>query len=177
MTTIQDASADEGWETSSSTSSSDVDNGEHHLAKATPPSKITWPDNEAWYEASTYREVLNLNKAFIRGERKTTVYHYGPLNEETTPLISNILRLHEYGFLTHGGQPYQNDGPCPSDDYVFAETEDACMEWRQRPYLDFLVPCTEVSTTSVLPRCEFERLLSGGNANHRVKLLAYPIPS
>lgn len=111
---------------------------------------MSLPDNQRWYEASTYREVLDLNRAFIRGELKTTVYHGGPLCDETTPLIPNLLSLHDYGILTHAGQPHQDDGPFFTD---YKPPALQWSQWRQRPYLDFLVPRTEVRYTSSLNSC------------------------
>lgn len=53
----------------------------------------------------TYKDLLNVNIKFLKGEIEQTLYHLAPVNEETIPLLDNLIRLNKLGYYTTGGQP------------------------------------------------------------------------
>ncbi len=69
----------------------------------------------------TWQQLLDYNKAFLRGEKKTTFYHASPLVSDQVP--SDLIKLHDLGVFTLDGQG--------------AETTDT---YQQRPYLTCLMP-------------------------------------
>lgn len=88
--------------------------------------------NQAWNEAKTWDDAIELNRAFIRGETRATLYHAGPLAADSVLLQDDLLRMHDYGLLTDNGQ-----GPVDDE---FHNARD-CYQYhkQQRPYCDFLV--------------------------------------
>ena len=107
---------------------------------------------EQWDDApADYSNLPELNRAFIRGELYCTPYNFGPIAEETEPLRSHLLRLHDFGLLTHSSQPFEIgkhfEGPC-----CYFENrplpEEKFSQIRQRLSLDFLIPSALISTSS-----------------------------
>lgn len=64
-----------------------------------------YPNGDPWVSVSNFNELLNTNLLFIEGKIPRTPYHCGPLNDETTPLIESLKKMHSYGMMTTGGQP------------------------------------------------------------------------
>lgn len=58
-----------------------------------------------WQNAANYADTIRLNRSFLCGETRSTVYHCGPVFSETLPLVKGLLRLHDFGILTLEGQP------------------------------------------------------------------------
>ncbi|KAI4271615.1 MAG: hypothetical protein LQ337_005885 [Flavoplaca oasis] len=85
--------------------------------------------SEQWLALHNYQDALNLNQAYIRGEIP------GPLDAETGDLVPGLLRLHEYGLLTHSSQPFK-----PVQREHRNQNGGWWQEWRQRPYITFLAP-------------------------------------
>jgi len=63
------------------------------------------PSEDIYRHIKTYDELLDANIAFIRGEIDETPYHMGKIDDETEPLIDQLVIVNNYGFLTIGGQP------------------------------------------------------------------------
>ena len=45
--------------------------------------------------ARTYEELLKLNVKFLQGKISATPYHHGKIDEETVPLVKNLIALHK----------------------------------------------------------------------------------
>ncbi|KAK4957633.1 hypothetical protein LTR10_005600 [Elasticomyces elasticus] len=91
-----------------------------------------------WRTAKSYADIIKLNCAFLVGEREFSPYDMGPPYAETTPAISTLIRLHDYGILTTNSQPSKTVGPhwkqcicCPKRSW---------FQSRQRALLTFLIP-------------------------------------
>ncbi|KAK5717965.1 hypothetical protein LTR15_008808 [Elasticomyces elasticus] len=91
-----------------------------------------------WRTAKSYAVIIKLNCAFLVGEREFSPYDMGPPYAETTPAISTLIRLHDYGILTTNSQPSKTVGPhwkqcicCPKRSW---------FQSRQRAFLTFLIP-------------------------------------
>ena len=106
-----------------------------------------------------YFKILELNRRFIRGELYCTPYDSSPLDEATNHLRENHLRLHDFGLLTIGIQPFteadclvQGDGwhgRCPDPmPNVFSQR-------RQRPWVEFVL------ATAHIDRQHCQRFISG----------------
>lgn len=100
------------------------------------------PDDHAtlkeWSEAKSYEDLLDLNRAFLRGDREICAYHMGPVYFETMPSLPTLLRLHDFGILTTNSQPSKVSGPeydqcscCPKVSWFWT---------KQRAFLSFLIP-------------------------------------
>lgn len=50
----------------------------------------------------TWADLLEYNKAYLRGEKKATFYHAGPLLVDQVP--EDLIRLHDLGVFTDNGQ-------------------------------------------------------------------------
>ena len=57
-----------------------------------------------WDKIQTIEELFYCNVEFIKGNICGTPYHFGPLNIDSIPLINDLIKLHDYGFLSTGGQ-------------------------------------------------------------------------
>ncbi|KAK5123069.1 hypothetical protein LTR85_003265 [Meristemomyces frigidus] len=91
-----------------------------------------------WYDAKSYEDILNLNRAFLRGESEISPYHMGPIYAETTSSLPTLLRLHDLGILTTNSQPSKVTGP----EY---DQCNCCPKWswfwnKQRAFLSFMMP-------------------------------------
>ena len=97
-----------------------------------------WRDNDLkWQNAADYAAAIHLNRSFLRGETRSTVYHCAPVYSETLPLVKGLLRLHDFGILTFEGQPQLQEKP------ELVEDDDGKTFWygrKQRAYLSFLLP-------------------------------------
>ncbi|KAK4543671.1 hypothetical protein LTR36_005316 [Oleoguttula mirabilis] len=91
-----------------------------------------------WREAKSYKEILALNVAYLRGEREICPYQYGPAYAETTPSLPALIRLHGLGILTQNSQPSGTTGP------EYGQCN-CCPKWswfwtKQRAFLSFMIP-------------------------------------
>jgi hypothetical protein len=84
------------------------------------PAEYTFNNDPAIIDF-TWQQLLDYNKAFLRGEKKTTFYHASPLVSDQVP--SDLIKLHDLGVFTLDGQG--------------AETTDT---YQQRAYLTCLMP-------------------------------------
>lgn len=58
-----------------------------------------------WSSARTFADLVDLNVRFLRGELTETPYHLGPVDDETIPLLSRLVRVNQLGFVSIAGQP------------------------------------------------------------------------
>src|ERR1700761_7066180 len=82
---------------------------------------------QPWARADTYSQVLDLNRRYLQGSLSTSPTYCGPIDEETLPLVSGLLQMHDYGFLTTNSQPS-------------AAENFQGRQWESRGYVQFLVP-------------------------------------
>lgn len=61
--------------------------------------------SDIWFSVNEYKDLVNLNVKFIKGELSQTPYHLGPLDSETLPLVEKLIKMHARGILTLEGQP------------------------------------------------------------------------
>lgn len=113
-----------------------------------------------WSNApADYTKLLNMYRQFIRGELYCTPDHGGPLDPETGPLREGLLRLYDFGFLTMGSQPFEAaKEPVQGGSWYGSCTdpiEGGFSQWRQRAYLDFLLPSAHLDARRI------ETFLSG----------------
>jgi hypothetical protein len=58
-----------------------------------------------WASVSSLSKLKSNMIRYLKGEHPTSPWHFIPLNEETTPLIGNLIKLNDMGFITTQGQP------------------------------------------------------------------------
>ena len=103
--------------------------------------------NTEWFSLGTYAEALKLNRLFIMGLRKASIYYWASLDPESEELIPGLLDLHNYGLLTHDSQHFEGT-------QFTARTGGAYWTaGRQRPYISFLIP-----TVDCIPGKQFQQL-------------------
>ena len=106
-----------------------------------------------------YLEVLELNRRFILGELYWTPYDFTPLDESTHPLHAQLLKFHDFGFLTIHVQPFlEADRPIQDDNRHGSFSDpipDAFSQCRQRAYVEFFLPTAHVDTQ------HYQRFISG----------------
>lgn len=103
--------------------------------------------DKEWLALQSYDAALRLNQAYIKGQRPCNIGYCGPLDAETKELIPGLLKLHEYGLLTHSSQPFE-----PVERKFVDQNGGSWEEWRQRPYLCFLAPQQERIPKEALER-------------------------
>lgn len=84
-----------------------------------------------WTAATNFSQLCSLNRKFLLGKMAQTPYHFGPIDDETIPLVQPLLELHDFGLLTIGSQPYDHD-------FCYEEGT-GWVERQQRPFVDFLM--------------------------------------
>jgi hypothetical protein len=97
------------------------------LASTLAPEKYSL-DRDPAIKGFTWSDLLEYNKSFLRGEKKTTFYHAGPLFVDQVPV--DLIKLHDLGVFTDNGQGTQL---AKGYDEVFYEVE-------QRAYLNAYMP-------------------------------------
>lgn len=88
-------------------------------------------DNDPAIKDFTWSELLEYNKAFLRGEKKTTFYHASPLLPDQVP--ADLIRLHDLGVFTIDGQGTETQKGYNKNSKEFYEIE-------QRAYIDGFMP-------------------------------------
>ena len=53
----------------------------------------------------SFDDLINNNIEFIKGNIKETIYHLGPLDEETLPHVDELININNAGYLTVESQP------------------------------------------------------------------------
>ena len=90
-----------------------------------------------WESFSTFEQMLQENCNFLYGKTGQTFYYGGPVEKEMIPLVPDLVRLHERGFLTIGSQVAENV-VC-----MYRDSKHNCLTWRrfqQRAFVDFFCP-------------------------------------
>ena len=59
----------------------------------------------------SYDDLIKANVAFLQGKVRRTPYHCGPIDNETIPLVEDLVKINNYGFISTNGQPSQIIGP------------------------------------------------------------------
>ncbi|KJX96227.1 hypothetical protein TI39_contig694g00003 [Zymoseptoria brevis] len=95
-----------------------------------------------WNQAPTWSALLDLNRAFLRGQSPTTPYAHLLHLSDMPPCIPSILPLHAYGLLTLSAQPSSSGSPVYG---LCRPVQDRVQEyaWEQdqlRSFLTFIVP-------------------------------------
>jgi hypothetical protein len=63
-------------------------------------------DSKAAFAAvRSYQDLIDANFAFLSGKLDSTPYHGGPVGTETVPLLGNLRKINQSGFVTIEGQP------------------------------------------------------------------------
>jgi hypothetical protein len=58
-----------------------------------------------WKKVSTFDALNEEVIAFLEGKRRETPWHGGPVDEETIPLLGDLIELNKLGFISTEGQP------------------------------------------------------------------------
>ena len=73
-----------------------------------PSTKQTKPKSEekpSFETVRTYQDLINANVAYLQGHLDDTPYHHGKVDEETIPLLGDLVKLNRRGFVSVEGQP------------------------------------------------------------------------
>jgi hypothetical protein len=79
----------------------------------------------------TWTDLLEYNKAYLRGDTKTTFYHAGPLLADQVP--TDLIKLHDLGIFTDNGQGTEIDKS-------YNEESNEYYEMEQRAYIGGYMP-------------------------------------
>ncbi|KAJ4355710.1 methylenetetrahydrofolate reductase (NAD(P)H) met13 [Didymosphaeria variabile] len=90
-----------------------------------------------WTSFSAWEDLLRANLTYLDGHIDVSPNYDVPISPETTRLLPGLKRLHEYGLLSTNSQP--------GDQGLAFKAETGCIQWKQRPYYDFLVPTVHES--------------------------------
>jgi hypothetical protein len=58
-----------------------------------------------YQSVKSFRDLIDINIKFLKGEIKQTYYHLGPVDPETVPLLAKLVEINNYGFYSTNGQP------------------------------------------------------------------------
>lgn len=98
-------------------------------------------------KVKTYKDLLDANVAFLEGKLETTPYHYGPVDEETKPLLEDLIKLHSYGFFSVASQPSKKDKEEYVDKTWYIHGEKQGNWWytsEQIPCIEGYIPKTQI---------------------------------
>jgi len=96
-----------------------------------------------WSKIKKQEDLFHCNKEFIKGRLSESFYHAGPLEDDSKSLIPNLLKLHDVGVFTFGGQ----GSLIEHDKWIDNEFKDyngrICGKWysaiEQKPFLECLI--------------------------------------
>ncbi|KAL9043330.1 MAG: hypothetical protein Q9214_003480 [Letrouitia sp. 1 TL-2023] len=91
-----------------------------------------------WISATSYEEILSLNRRYLCHLRTSTPYRLTRINSRTYPAVARFLRLHDLGMLTYRGEPPSSE----SFTEISSTNIPMYKETNRRPYLEFLLPRT-----------------------------------
>ena len=99
---------------------------------------------ESYRLPADYDKFLRWNRRRICGGLFSTPYNVEPLDKETAPLRTRLLRFHDFGLLTTSSKPFKQ----PTAPYQGGFWHGSCIDpipnafsqWRQRPSVVFLLP-------------------------------------
>jgi hypothetical protein len=74
-------------------------------------------------------DLIEAIVAFLEGRLLQSPYHGGPIDDETRPLLSDLVALNRLGFVTVNGQPNRSDVSIHPDGQKWIAIE-------QRPFLE-----------------------------------------
>lgn len=98
------------------------------------------PNMFSYRSVRTYDDLLHLNVEFIQGRLPMTPYHCGPLNDETLPMVEDLVRLHAFGFLSISSQPARMDAEPVFVPRTWLSNGKLCGNWwvqlKQRPFIE-----------------------------------------
>lgn len=95
------------------------------------PKALFAQEHEEWVNATSFQDLLELNKKYLRGESSSTPYYGGPVEEHTHSFIPHLLKLHERQIFTWGCGSYAHK--------IRQENTGEYIECRDRPHLCFIV--------------------------------------
>jgi hypothetical protein len=58
-----------------------------------------------WGSVSSLSELKRHMVHYLNGKYTTSPWHFAPVDEETIPLLGNLIQLNQMGFITSQGQP------------------------------------------------------------------------
>ena len=64
---------------------------------------------DTFRKISTFQELIDTNVQFLEGKIHHTPYHYGPVDDETLPMIADLVKLNKLGCITITSQPAVNE--------------------------------------------------------------------
>lgn len=93
-----------------------------------------------WSKVKSLDELFYCNKEFIKDNLNESFYYYGSLAIDSKPLINDLLKLHDRGVFTCGGQGSLFSYDNWIDDEWIDHEGNKCGKWyasiEQKPYLD-----------------------------------------
>jgi hypothetical protein len=83
-----------------------------------------------WKTTKDFSDLINLNRRYLSRQIPNAPY-YGPIDDETVPLLPGLLKLNDFGLFTTGSHPYGHG---------VRESDEKQSEWEQRPHITFIMP-------------------------------------
>lgn len=96
----------------------------------------------------TYKDLLKANVAFLRGKISETPYHLGPIDEETIPLVNDLVKINEAGFLSIEGQPALVETDFVEKTWKYPNGRIGGNWWytiEQKPYICGFMPTSQLN--------------------------------
>lgn len=82
-------------------------------------------------KAATLDDLANINIQFLRGNIKRTLHHLGPLYPDSLPLVDDLVKLSEMGYVSIDGQ----SGECVYDKEYKDKEKKLYVSEKQRAYV------------------------------------------
>jgi hypothetical protein len=70
--------------------------------------------NKVFDGIKSYKDLIEANVAFLEGRVAGSPTHLGPVDQETIPLLKNLVKINKMGFITLQGQPSE----CYHEKYI-----------------------------------------------------------
>lgn len=91
----------------------------------------------------SYKNLVDVNVAFLQGKISETPYHLGPINAQTIPQLTDLMKINKEGFLSIEGQPAMKVTEFISRTWRNQQGQQQGNWWysiEQKPYISGFLP-------------------------------------
>ncbi|KAI5369628.1 hypothetical protein Slin15195_G005030 [Septoria linicola] len=102
-------------------------------------------DIDMWYEAESWGQLIQLNRNFLRGETNCTPYYAAPLDDETVPTATDLLKMHDFDCCIKSPK-LRSNFPAEWETHMqaYASTRAKLLKQELKPYTHIDLSCNSI---------------------------------
>ena len=98
---------------------------------------------KVFQNVKSYKQLIDVNVAFLQGKISKTPYHLGSIQEQTIPQVPSLIKINKKGFLSIEGQPALKGTEFISRTWQNQQGQQEGNWWlsvEQKPYISGFLP-------------------------------------